>query len=201
MSASLIKYDEMCRAIDQAFEVDEVKDIRDKAMAFEAYCKQARNTEAERRACEIRLRAERKAGALLAEKERAQGRRSDLQTSSNGGAKSFKEQLDEHGISKRSAERWQQLAAVSEDEFEAALAAPEKPTTSGIITAASPSKRSAMDGRALWLWGRLHDFGREQVLAAEPSFLLGEMTERMREDTLRIAPQVIAWLERLHHDQ
>lgn len=37
MSTSLVKYDEMCRAIDAAFEVDEVKDIRDKARAMEVY--------------------------------------------------------------------------------------------------------------------------------------------------------------------
>ena len=59
---ALIKYDAMCRAIDAAYEVDEAKDIRDKAVALEAYFQQAKNVEAERRACEIRLRAERKAG-------------------------------------------------------------------------------------------------------------------------------------------
>ena len=32
---SLVRYDAMCRAIDAAFEVDEVKDIRDKAAALE----------------------------------------------------------------------------------------------------------------------------------------------------------------------
>lgn len=200
--ANLIRYDAMCRAIDAAFEVDEVKDLRDKAMAFEAYAKQARNTEAERRACEIRLRAERKAGALLATLEKAKGggdirlpkeHRSHDTTSART--------LSDLGISKDQSSRWQQLATVPEDEFEAALAAIDKPTTNGIIGAANQPKRPPMDDRALWLWGRLQDFGREHVLAAEPSFLLGEMTERMREDTLRLAPQVIAWLERLHDDQ
>ena len=52
-----VRYDAMCRAIDAAFEVDEVKEIRDQALAFEVYSRQARNIEAERRACEIRLRA------------------------------------------------------------------------------------------------------------------------------------------------
>ena len=65
MNMELARYDTMCRAIDAAYEVDEVKDIRDKAKALEEYAKQARNVEAERRACEIRLRAERKAGKLL----------------------------------------------------------------------------------------------------------------------------------------
>src|SRR5580765_3062392 len=69
----LIRYDAMCHAIDKAFEVDEVKDIRDRALALETYSRQARNTENERKACEIRLRAERKAGKLLSTMEKAKG--------------------------------------------------------------------------------------------------------------------------------
>ncbi|MCO6441895.1 MAG: hypothetical protein J5I81_12625 [Nitrococcus mobilis] len=48
-----------------------MKDIRDKARALEMYARQARNLEAERRACEIRLRAERRSGELLRELARA----------------------------------------------------------------------------------------------------------------------------------
>jgi hypothetical protein len=64
-SHQLMRYDAMCTAIDRAYEVDEVKDIHDKAVALEAYFRQAKNPEPERRACEIRLRAERKAGLLV----------------------------------------------------------------------------------------------------------------------------------------
>jgi len=69
--SELIRYDAMCRAIADAYEFDDVKDLRDKALAIEIYSRQAKNTEAERQACEIRIRAERRAGSLLSEMEMA----------------------------------------------------------------------------------------------------------------------------------
>ena len=104
---ALVRYDAMCRAIDQAYRVDEVKDLRDKAMALEAYAKQAKNTEAERRACEIRLRAERKAGSLLKtmakSKERPKGRQPKVSPGTT---------LTNIGVSRDQSSRWQQLADV-----------------------------------------------------------------------------------------
>jgi hypothetical protein len=41
------------------------------------------------------------------------------------------------GISRNQPARWQKLAAVPEDEFEATVARPEKPSTTGIIAAPS----------------------------------------------------------------
>ena len=63
----LIRYDAMCEAIAACYTVDEVKEIRNKARALEVYAQQALNVEAERKAAEIRIRAERKAGELLRE--------------------------------------------------------------------------------------------------------------------------------------
>ena len=71
----LIKYDSMCRAIAECHAVDEVKDIRDKAMALEHYAKQAKNTDAERKAADIRLRAERRTGELLKDLAKSEGGR------------------------------------------------------------------------------------------------------------------------------
>jgi parvulin-like peptidyl-prolyl isomerase len=51
------------------YEVEEMKEIHDKALALEMYLRQAQNVEAERRCYEIRLRAEHKAGELLRQKK------------------------------------------------------------------------------------------------------------------------------------
>ena len=69
------KYSAMIEAIDTCHRIDEVRDIRERAIALSVYARQAKNIEAERRAAEIRLRAERKAGALLAALNRARGKR------------------------------------------------------------------------------------------------------------------------------
>ena len=46
------------------------------------------------------------------------------------------------GVSPHQAKRWEKLAEVPEDQFEAALAGPDIPTASGIIeAAAAPIRR------------------------------------------------------------
>ena len=80
----------------------QVKDIRDKALAMELYLRQAKDPEPERRACEIRLRAERKAGQLLAETEMDRGGGDHRSRQSTGG------NLSDLGISKYQTSRWQQ---------------------------------------------------------------------------------------------
>jgi hypothetical protein len=69
----LAKYDAMVKAIAVAYKVDEVKKIRDQAAALERYAKLAKDVDNERRCCEIRLRAERKAGQLLKKMPKKKG--------------------------------------------------------------------------------------------------------------------------------
>ena len=106
MTTALVKYDAMCRAIDHAYQVDEVKDIRDKALAFEAYARQAHNIEAERQACDIRIRAEKKGGQLLRAMQKTKGRPRTAAPSA------FQKAINAAGLSKDQAKRWQQLAGV-----------------------------------------------------------------------------------------
>lgn len=194
MSGELVRYDAMCSAIAAAYDVDEVKDIRDKARAIEVYAQQAKNVEAERQACEIRLRAERKWGHLRAKEvapaHRPNGKVSDDPTLSQPRT------LPELGVSRQQSSDWQKLADIPEEDFEVALRSPGKPTTHGIIAAHTPSpERDALKTKALWLWGRLQDFEREGLLEERPADLLAVMSDHMRATTLQLKPIVIEWLE------
>lgn len=61
----------MVHAIAERHRIDEVKDLRDKAMALEVYTRQAQHVEAERKAPEVRLRAERRLGELVQQEQEA----------------------------------------------------------------------------------------------------------------------------------
>jgi hypothetical protein len=196
--ASLARYDAMCRAIEAAYKVDEVKEIRDQAIAFETYARQAHNVEAERQACEIRLRAERKAGKLSAELEKRPGQRTDKRPVGAAPTGSKKDELRKAGVSQDQAKQWEKLAAVPDREFEEALAdRTTKPTTNGIIRASMSPKRKPVSTEALWLWGRLRDFERDGLLAKEPREVLSTMTPSMLDDVHTLAPRVGAWLKRI----
>jgi hypothetical protein len=71
VGTGLVRYEAMCHAIESAYEVDEVKDIHDRAQALELYERLAKNVEAEDRCYQIRWRAANKAGELLKVMEKA----------------------------------------------------------------------------------------------------------------------------------
>lgn len=125
----LAKYDAARYALSVAVEVDEVKDIRDKAAAMAAYARQAQDKELLQWATEIKVRAERRAGQMLAEMELKPGVKSIGNV-----AVPIPQTLDEIGISKNQSSRWQKLAAVSNEKFEEAVAAAKE--VAGEVTTA-----------------------------------------------------------------
>lgn len=96
-------------------------------MALEHYARQARNTEAERQALQIRIRAEERCGELLeAQLQHGGDRRSR--------SRSDDPTLKDLGISKQQSSDWQRLAAIPTEHFEADLADPMwRPTTAGLL--------------------------------------------------------------------
>jgi hypothetical protein len=217
----LALYDRMCAAIAECVRVDEAKDIRDKAMALEAYYRQARNLDAEREAANVRLRAERRVGELLKELARAtpeeagaQGGRGNVKSTSDDatGFKPISEQarcrapspyaaaLSEQGMSRQQASRYQTLASIPEAQFERALSGPAKPTTAGVIrqtkNKATP-RPTTVSREGTWLWGQLRDFENEGWFTKPLGNVLNGMTDAMKADVRRLIPQMQGFLTKL----
>lgn len=190
-SAPLVLYDAMCTAIAAAYEVDEVADLRNRALAMETYARLALNTENERLACEIRLRAERRAGQLLRAMEKAKGGQPYRSGHSTGS--DTPKSLSDLGITKDQSANWQKMAAVPEPFFEQAVRQPGASTT-GIIAGASDRPRDKVDEKTLWLWGRLREFESMGLLDMDAGEVMATMLPHMKETALQLAPRVAAWL-------
>ena len=116
-NTGLIRYDSMCNAIAAAHSIDEVKDISDKASALKHYAKISNNREAEAQALEIRMRAQCRLGDLTLVMEKAKpGPKVEL--TAHGASNSKNQQLKDAGITQREANRCEQLARLSEPEFD-----------------------------------------------------------------------------------
>jgi hypothetical protein len=196
----LVRYDAMVHAISECHRIDEVKDLHDKARALEIYARQAMNVDAEYKARQIRIRAERKAGELMKAMQRAPTSGGGDTRSKTGrqslpsGPSKYRAALETAGINERTARRWQELADVPKNDFETALRDSEKkPSTTGILAASKPAS-NRMDSDALWIWGVIKDHERQNYSKRKPRELFEAMHETMREDIPRLLPKMIEWL-------
>ena len=96
-------------ALMQASTFEDVLDIRDKAAAIQVYIKAAGDgLEAQNKAAEIRLMAERKAGEMLKKMDLKKGRTAKCNSVSH---------LPDMGITRQQSSRWQLSSVVKESDF------------------------------------------------------------------------------------
>jgi 16S rRNA G966 N2-methylase RsmD len=122
-STQLIRYDNACRALREAKSVDEVKDIRDRAMALRLYARQANDKTLESDAAEIRERAERRLGQMMGAQIPGVLRAGRGQYSRDkSGNDPDLPTLADAGINGDLAKKARATAALDDDLFESALA-------------------------------------------------------------------------------
>lgn len=162
---SLIRYEQARHALAECQRVDEVKDIRDKAEAMAAYARQAKDTDMIQWATEIKVRAERKAGELLALVPRQQhsGRRA---VNSIDDKTNYQQALDDAGLTQSAAYQYERLAAMPAEHFETAVAT-AKDTAGQVTTAFMLREANKAKPHSKPKTGKKADAIREELKAAQ----------------------------------
>lgn len=166
----LVRYEAARTALAECQRIDEVKDIRDKAEAMAAYARQAKDTELVQWATEIKVRAERKCGALIIQSQETGelAARGDNQFTARTShdETSSKTKLADIGLNASQSMRYKQLATMTEEHFEAAVAT-AKDTAGQVSTAfmLREANKAKPQGRAPT--GPKADAIREELKAAK----------------------------------
>ena len=140
-------------ALAAALDMDDILSIRDKAEAVRVYAKTAgEGLVAQNMAAEIKLRAERKAGELLAVMEKNAGGAKPAAPITGPIVVPVK--LEEMGINKNQSSRWQREATVSDEVFESHIADCSKQqhelTQAGLLKLAGAGHVSQSTGENEW---------------------------------------------------
>lgn len=184
MSTELALFSVAKEALAEAVRVDEVKDVRDQAERIRLYGQQANDRTIIADATEIIMRAERRLGELLrSAHETGQlgiGRpaRSNVDDGAEAPAEDDDEPVErprrvtlaEVGISKKLSTRSQQLAAVSETAFEAALQKAREKIASGGAVVVNPLKDVSAAEKKSRRRAREMELGAKQMALPEAKF-------------------------------
>lgn len=177
---ALTHFDTMHQAIVVAHDLDEVTGIRNQAEALRQYAKQSRlSIEDINRLVEIKLRAERRAGELLGELDRAQGQRSDLPAATSAQPEpklTLKKQVEAAGLSMPQAKRWQMLSELPAPVFEQHIAeikdAGNELSTGAILRVVQGYRRDA--NRARMAEPGAFPAGQFRIIYADPPWQYGD---------------------------
>lgn len=145
---SMVIYDNARKALAEAHRVDEVKDIRDKAIAMQIYARQAKDGAMIEWATDIRMRAERKAGQLLGEMAERGERAVRGQAQKSHDATFQPPQLADLGVTKQQSHRWQKLGEMDDAAFEQRAAVAKKQAVSSVDATAAERAEEKKERRA-----------------------------------------------------
>jgi hypothetical protein len=151
-TTTLVRISEAMNALCAARTLDDVLQIRDQAEALRVYMKAASESlDAANAAGAIKLRAERKAGEMLAQMDDSRGKN---QHSKKDGDSVLPPSLDELGIDKQQSSRWQREAAVSDEAFEeyiaSCIAGRREVTQAGLLKIANGAHVGNNSGNSDW---------------------------------------------------
>lgn len=114
----LVHFDNAKRELELATNIDEVKDLRDKAEALRLYMRQAgESLEMQNKCAEIKIRAERRAGEILKETPKHPGAATLCHD-----VTALPKRLDDIGITRKQSSRFQAIARIPEPTFEEHIA-------------------------------------------------------------------------------
>jgi hypothetical protein len=117
-SSQLAKLEQARRALAECRTLSEVKKIRGIAEAAKVYAKAAHlGQEVQNYAAEIALLAERKAGDMFAELERAKPKATGGRVRKSEAKSEYATALEESNTSERETQRWQEIAKIPEETF------------------------------------------------------------------------------------
>lgn len=149
MTNALVKLEGAARMLAEAKSLDEIKHVRDIAEAARQYARAAKmGLDMQNDAAEIKLRAERRAGEVLAVLERGEAGRPEKNEAKLAPISEYRQTLEAETIPIRTARRWQQVSTIPEPTFERVIATTrgnrQELTQAGLLREVQTQRRQEM---------------------------------------------------------